>query len=248
MPASRSKATLSREQPVYIVRIRHPSRTAERANGGRCKTTRRTSRHGPLLYFPAQAPCAVLHLSQYASGENIGNFGVDREAGHRAGIAQASRSAVWSAAMDVGEWLRGLGLGQYEATFRDNGIDGMVLPHLTVEDLRELGVAGVGDRRRLLHQSNARPVEAHSVLAPALKGLSATPKCRNSLRRRICLPRSHTGATVLPDESDPPRTAGLGGIRSFPAGPLPPPIQESGPPYIRPFAAILTCAPMRGFR
>jgi len=78
--------------------------------------------------------------------------------------------------MDVGEWLRGLGLGQYEATFRDNGIDGMVLPHLTVEDLRELGVAGVGDRRRLLHQSNARPVEAHSVLAPALKGLSATPE------------------------------------------------------------------------
>ena len=33
--------------------------------------------------------------------------------------------------MDVGEWLRGLGLGQYEATFRDNAIDADILPDLT---------------------------------------------------------------------------------------------------------------------
>ena len=33
--------------------------------------------------------------------------------------------------MDVGVWLRGLGLGQYEAPFRDNEIDGSVLPKLT---------------------------------------------------------------------------------------------------------------------
>jgi class 3 adenylate cyclase/predicted ATPase len=52
--------------------------------------------------------------------------------------------------MDVGGWLRGLGLCKYEAAFRDNGIDESVLPHLTVEDLKELGVASVGDRRKLL--------------------------------------------------------------------------------------------------
>ena len=52
--------------------------------------------------------------------------------------------------MDVGGWLRGLGLGKYEATFCDNGIDESVLPHLTVEDLKELGVASIGDRRKLL--------------------------------------------------------------------------------------------------
>ena len=46
--------------------------------------------------------------------------------------------------MDVGVWLRGLGLGQYEAPFRDNEIDGSVLPRLTIEDLRDLGVAVVG--------------------------------------------------------------------------------------------------------
>ena len=52
--------------------------------------------------------------------------------------------------MDVAGWLRGLGLGKYEAAFRDNGIGQAVLPHLTVENLKEIGVATVGDRRMLL--------------------------------------------------------------------------------------------------
>jgi SAM domain (Sterile alpha motif) len=51
--------------------------------------------------------------------------------------------------MDVGAWLRGLGLGQYEQAFRDNGVDARVLPKLTAEDLREIGVAAVGHRRLL---------------------------------------------------------------------------------------------------
>jgi hypothetical protein len=40
--------------------------------------------------------------------------------------------------MDVGGWLRKLGLEQYEATFRENEIDDTVLPRLTAEDLRDL--------------------------------------------------------------------------------------------------------------
>jgi hypothetical protein len=55
---------------------------------------------------------------------------------------------MWSAAMDVGGWLRNLGLGQYEQTFRDNRIDADVLPHMTADDLKDIGVAAVGDRRR----------------------------------------------------------------------------------------------------
>ena len=43
--------------------------------------------------------------------------------------------------MDMGDWLRSLGLDQYEAAFRDNAIDGKVLPKLTSEDLKELGVS-----------------------------------------------------------------------------------------------------------
>jgi hypothetical protein len=52
--------------------------------------------------------------------------------------------------VDVGAWLRGLGLGQYEPTFRDNDIDAGLLPTLTADDLRELGIASLGHRKRLL--------------------------------------------------------------------------------------------------
>jgi len=52
--------------------------------------------------------------------------------------------------MDIGAWLRKLGLEEYEATFRENRIDDAVLANLTAEDLKELGVGFVGDRRKLL--------------------------------------------------------------------------------------------------
>ena len=51
--------------------------------------------------------------------------------------------------MDVGDWLRGLGLGRYETVFRDNEIDVEVLPELTESDLEKLGVP-LGHRKRLL--------------------------------------------------------------------------------------------------
>ena len=46
--------------------------------------------------------------------------------------------------MDVVVWLRSLGLGKYEALFHDNDIDEKVLPTLTAEDLKELGVRRLG--------------------------------------------------------------------------------------------------------
>jgi hypothetical protein len=48
--------------------------------------------------------------------------------------------------MDIVVWLRSLGLGKYEAAFRENEIDETVLPSLTEEHLKQLGVA----RRRTL--------------------------------------------------------------------------------------------------
>jgi len=52
--------------------------------------------------------------------------------------------------MDLVVWLRGLGLGKYEAAFRENEIDETVLPNLTDEHLKELGVAALGHRMKLL--------------------------------------------------------------------------------------------------
>ena len=52
--------------------------------------------------------------------------------------------------MDIGAWLRRLGLEQYEQAFRDSAIDGEILPKLTAENLKDIGVTVVGHRRRLL--------------------------------------------------------------------------------------------------
>jgi hypothetical protein len=51
--------------------------------------------------------------------------------------------------MDIGGWPRKLGLEHYEAAFRENRIDA-ALPRLTAEDLKDLVVGFVGDRRKLL--------------------------------------------------------------------------------------------------
>src|SRR3954465_10427118 len=52
--------------------------------------------------------------------------------------------------MDVGQWLKSLGLERYEAAFRENAVDAELLPTLTGDDLKDLGVTLVGHRRRLL--------------------------------------------------------------------------------------------------
>ena len=49
--------------------------------------------------------------------------------------------------MDVADWLRKLGLEQYEPAFRANDVDAEVLPSLTAEDLISIGVTSVGHRR-----------------------------------------------------------------------------------------------------
>ena len=67
--------------------------------------------------------------------------------------------------MDVASWLSALGLEQYEPAFRENRIDAELLPKLTAEDLRDLGVARVGDRRRLLEAISA--LRGDSSLIPA---------------------------------------------------------------------------------
>jgi hypothetical protein len=51
--------------------------------------------------------------------------------------------------MDVLVWLRSLGLGKYEAAFRENEIDETVLPSLTDGHLKELGITALGHRVKL---------------------------------------------------------------------------------------------------
>ena len=69
--------------------------------------------------------------------------------------------------MDLGGWLRSLGLERYEASFRENEIDETILPGLTAEDLKDLGVGIVGHRRKILDAIAALRVDATTETAIA---------------------------------------------------------------------------------
>jgi hypothetical protein len=66
--------------------------------------------------------------------------------------------------MNVGDWLRALGLEQYEAAFHENDVDAEVLPTLTAEEFKDIGVSSIRHRRHLLEaiaalRSNAMSAE-----------------------------------------------------------------------------------------
>ena len=84
--------------------------------------------------------------------------------------------------MDVGAWLRGLGLDQYEQAFRDNDVDADVLPELTADDLIGLGVTSIGHRRKLLAAIAALRADCSPSPAPARRRTraSASPAPRPS--------------------------------------------------------------------
>jgi SAM domain (Sterile alpha motif)/Adenylate and Guanylate cyclase catalytic domain len=85
-----------------------------------------------------------------------------------------ARAASWTVVV----WLRSLGLGKYEAAFRENDIDETVLPNLTAEDLKELGVASLGHRRKLLDAIPAlrtyASAQAPSPMVAPVRPIAAT--------------------------------------------------------------------------
>ena len=58
--------------------------------------------------------------------------------------------------MDIDGWLRGIGLAQYAEMFRANDIDIELLGRLTNDDLKDLGVASFGHRKKLLEPHSGR--------------------------------------------------------------------------------------------
>jgi class 3 adenylate cyclase/predicted ATPase len=98
--------------------------------------------------------------------------------------------------MDIAGWLRGLGLEQYEPVFRSNDIDGAVLPTLTAEDLKDLGIASVGHRRRLLEAITALREGGE----PAAKVQASAEAERRQLTVMFC---DLVGSTELSTNLDP---------------------------------------------
>ena len=103
--------------------------------------------------------------------------------------------------MDVEAWLGGLGLQQYQAAFRDNEIDGAVLRDLTADDLRELGVASVGHRRKLLSAISELSAASDSVMATSSAQLPAPDAAeRRQLTVMFC---DLVGSTAMSARLDP---------------------------------------------
>jgi class 3 adenylate cyclase/predicted ATPase len=103
--------------------------------------------------------------------------------------------------VDIAAWLHGLGLQQYEQAFRNNAIDAAVLPELTADDLKDLGVNLVGHRRRLLTAIAAlRGDDGPAPPAPAGQAAPASAAERRQLTVMFC---DLVGSTELSTRFDP---------------------------------------------
>src|SRR5262247_57731 len=107
--------------------------------------------------------------------------------------------------MDVGSWLRGLGLERYEAAFRENEIDETVLPTLTADDLKDLGVGVVGHRRKLLNAIAALRADANTKvpLPDTLPTIDTSPKDAAERRHLTVMICDLVGSTALSARLDP---------------------------------------------
>jgi class 3 adenylate cyclase/predicted ATPase len=105
-------------------------------------------------------------------------------------------------AIDITEWLRDLGLQQYEPAFRANDVDAEVLPKLTADDLISIGVTSVGHRRKLLQAIAALgPEVAANTLKPAHIDTAAYADAeRRQLTVMFC---DLVGSTPLSSQLDP---------------------------------------------
>jgi class 3 adenylate cyclase len=107
--------------------------------------------------------------------------------------------------MDLGGWLRSLGLERYEAAFRENEIDETVLPSLTHETLKEIGVTAVGHRLKLLDAIAALRTDAgakpHTVGATTTA--AASPEDRAERRQVTVMFSDLVGSTALSARMDP---------------------------------------------
>jgi class 3 adenylate cyclase len=102
----------------------------------------------------------------------------------------------------VGDWLRSLRLGQYDTTFRDNGIDVDVLFELTEADFEKLGVL-LGHRKRLIKaiatlKNAAGPIQGQPAANPAPKPQDAVE--RRQLTVMFC---DLVGSTAMSARLDP---------------------------------------------
>ena len=78
--------------------------------------------------------------------------------------------------MEVADWLRSIGLGEYPEAFEKNAIGWDLLPTLTPRDLTDLGVMALGHRKKLL--SAIEQLQQKTAAAPRRPAAAETRKQR----------------------------------------------------------------------
>jgi class 3 adenylate cyclase len=116
-----------------------------------------------------------------------------------------SRSACDAGAMQqIADWLQKLGLGQYAQRFAENDINFAVLPHLTDQDLKELGVASLGHRRQLLLAiAELNGIQKGAVQRPSSTEVPIAPQDTAERRQVTVMFSDLVGSTALSARMDP---------------------------------------------
>ena len=86
---------------------------------------------------------------------------------------------------EIAFWLQKLGLGQYVQGFAENDIDFRVLPDLTDQDLKDLGVASLGHRRLLLRAITELKVDEQVPTVFAAAKVTSSEKKDTAERRHV---------------------------------------------------------------
>ncbi|HZA67866.1 MAG TPA: AAA family ATPase [Geminicoccaceae bacterium] len=103
---------------------------------------------------------------------------------------------------DVARWLEDLGLAQYAGTFAENDIDLEVLPHLSEQDLKNLGIS-LGHRKKLLHAIAALKGSSGTPASPAAEALQPPPRTEAERRQLTVMFVDLVGSTALSASLDP---------------------------------------------
>ncbi len=103
--------------------------------------------------------------------------------------------------MDIGEWLRSIGLGQYEALFCNNEIDTEILSELTENDFEKLGVP-MGHRKRLL-KAIASIGATDAPAKPTITTIASQPTDSAERRQLTVMFSDLVGSTALSTRLDP---------------------------------------------
>ncbi len=104
---------------------------------------------------------------------------------------------------DIARWLEGLGLGQYAQAFAENDVDFEVLPQLSDDNFKELGLT-LGHRVKLQSAIKALSVEEAPTLSAATPSKSPEPHSTEAERRQLTVMFCDlVGSTALSSRLDP---------------------------------------------